>query len=304
METKLLSSIKRAFTLGWKNFSREMGLSFVAIFVLMIAITIAVFIFLIRGVSNLIIENIEKKADITVDFQLTVPEERIFEIRDELSEKFDLNSVDYISRESAKTAFIQKFGSKDAVMESLEEIGNPFPASLKIQANENYTYQQISKLLEESYLDVVYNIDYYNREEVITGIFAVTEGSRKVGIGLSIIIGIVAIMLVYNTIKLAIYNQRDEIRIMRLVGSSNSFIQSSFIVQGLLVGVVGALCSFIFLMFLAVFIPQTYIATLEINLYEYFFSVLPIIILIQLITGVVLGALSSIIATAKYLNNF
>jgi cell division transport system permease protein len=301
MKTKILSSFKRACALGWKNFSREKGLSFVASFVLMIAITLAVSIFLIRGVANIIIEDIEEKADITIDFEVTVPEERIFEVRDEILEKFEVNDTEYVSREEAKTAFIQKFGNRAAVMESLEELGNPFSASLNIKASDSYTYQQISGFLEENHADIIYNIDFYHREEVIAGIFAITENARKIGFGVSIVLGIIAIMLVYNTIKLAIYGLKDEIHVMRLVGSSNLFIQGSFIVQGVLLGLASAFGSFTLLVIVGLFIPQTYNITFEVNLYQYFASVLPLIVLMQFAIGIVLGVLSSIIATAKYL---
>ncbi len=298
---KNMVSLKRAFRLGWKNFYRESGLSFVSVFVVMIVIVIASSLFLIRGVAEVIIKEVEEKADVTIDFQLAVPEERILEVREEIKEEFEVNGIEYTSREDAKTAFIQRFGDRGAVMESLEEVGNPFPASLNIKADDPYIYRQIADFLEENYSDLVYNIDFYHREDVIAGIFNITENIRKGGIIVGIVLGIVAILLVYNTIKLAIYGLREEIRVMRLVGSSNLFIQSSFIVQGAILGCVAAVTSFLLVFFLGFFIPQTYNVTLEINLREYFSEMLLMVFLFQLAIGVLLGVVSSLIATCKYL---
>jgi cell division transport system permease protein len=302
MRNKTLTSIQRAFRLAWKNFYREGGLSFVSVFVLMVVITISASLFLIGGVADIIIKDIEEKADVTVDFQLSVPEERIFEVKDEIAEVFQINGMEYISREEAKTTFIQRFSNRPAVMESLEEVGNPFPASINIKADDPYIYRQIASYLEEKYSELIYNIDFYHREEVISGIFSITESIRKGGIIVGVILAMIAILLVYNTIKLAIYGLREEIRVMKLVGSSNLFIQSSFIIQGTILGLIAAVSSFILLFLMGFLIPQTYNITIEVNLHQYFLGMLPTVILMQIAIGVFLGVLSSLIATRKYLN--
>ncbi len=301
MKNKTITSIKRAFRLAWKNLYRESGLSFVSVLVLIIVIMLTVSLFLVSGVVEIIIKDIEQKADITIDFQIAVPEERIFEVREEIKEEFEVNGMEYTSREEAKTQFIQRFGDRPAVMESLEEVGNPFPASLNIMANDPYVYRQIADFLEKNHAEIIYSIDFYHREEVIAGIFSITESVRKGGITIGIILGIVAILLVYNTIKLAIYGLREEIRVMRLVGSSNRFIQSSFIIQGAILGGIAAFISFVLLFLLGFLIPQSYNITLEVNLHQYFLGMLPMILLIQFVVGITLGVVSSSIATGKYL---
>lgn len=302
MKNKTLTSIKRAFRLAWKNFYRETGLSFVSVFVLIVVIMLSTSLFLLGGVADIIIKDIEEKADVTVDFQLSVPEERIFEIKDEITEVFEVNGMQYTSREEAKTLFIQRFGNRPAVMESLEEVGNPFPASINIKADDPYIYKQIAEYLNANYGELIYNIDFYHREEVIAGIFNITENIRKGGIIIGIVLAIVAILLVYNTIKLAIYGLREEIRVMNLVGSSNLFIQSSFIMQGIIIGVIAALSSSILFFLLGFLIPQTYNITIEVNLHQYFLGMFSTVILMQLTIGIFLGVFSSLIATRKYLS--
>lgn len=302
MRNKTLTSIQRASRLAWKNFYREGGLSFVSVFVLMVVITISASLFLIGGVADIVIKDIEEKADVTVDFQISVPEERILEVKDEIAEVFQINGMEYISREEAKTAFIRRFSNRPAVMESLEEVGNPFSASINIKADNPYIYRQIATYLEENYSELIYNIDFYHREEVISGIFSITESIRKGGIIVGIILAIIAILLVYNTIKLAIYGLREEIKVMKLVGSSDLFIQSSFIIQGTILGLIAAISSFILLFLMGFLIPQTYNITIEVNLHQYFLGMLPTVILMQIAIGVFLGVFSSLIATRRYLN--
>ena len=137
---------------------------------------------------------------------------------------------------------------------------------------------------------------------MISGIFSITESIRKGGIIVGIILAIIAILLVYNTIKLAIYGLREEIKVMKLVGSSNLFIQSSFIIQGTILGLIAAISSFILLFLMGFLIPQTYNITIEVNLHQYFLGMLPTVILMQIAIGVFLGVFSSLIATRRYLN--
>ncbi len=301
MKKRFINSTRRALRLGWKNFYRESGLSFVAVFVLMITISIDVLLFLLSGVVEIIISDIEQKADITIDFQTTIPEERILELKEDLEDNFEVNNIEYISRDEAMTIFIQRFGDRRSLMESLEEVDNPFPASLNISADDSFVYREIADYLERDHGGMIYSIDFANREEIIAGIFTATENIRRGGLIVAIILSIVAISLVYNTIKLAIYGLREEIKVMRLVGSSNLFIRSSFIVQGALVGCFAAFTSLVALSLLGFLIPQTYNITLEVNLYEYFLEMLPIVVALQFAIGFLMGVGSSLVVVGRYL---
>lgn len=303
MKEKFLISLKRAARIGWKNFYRESALSIVAVFVLLITVMLASSLFLVNEVAEAIISDVEEKADVTIDFQIGVPEERILEVRDLIEDDFEVSSTEYISRERAKTEFIERFGDRPEVMESLEEVGNPFPASLNIRAQDPYVYQQIADFMEDEYSDLVYNVDFYHREDVIEGIFGITESIRRGGLITSLVLGAVAILLVYNTIKLAIYGLREEIKVMKLVGSSNLFIQGSFIIQGAIMGAVAGMLSFVLLFLVSTIFPHPFGFTLEVSVYEQFLRMAPFLALVQLGLGVLLGVISSSIATAKYLKD-
>ncbi len=301
MKGDFLISLKRAALLGWKNFYRESGLSFVAVFVLIVMIMLVSSLFLLSGIADALIRDVEGKADATIDFEIGVPEERIFEVQKEIEDNFEVNETEYISREQARVSFVERFGDRPEVMESLEEVGNPFPASVNIRADDPYVYRQISEFAEEEHGDLVYNVDFYNREEVIEGIFSITESMRRGGIITGTVLGILAILLVYNTIKLAIYSLREEIRVMRLVGSSNFFIQGSFVIQGAITGAMAGAISFVLLFLLSVLVPQPFNLTIEVSFYEQFLQMATFIALLQFGMGIFLGVFSSLIATSKYL---
>jgi cell division transport system permease protein len=301
MKNHFLNSFKRMFRLGWDNFYREKGISFVAVFVLTVVIVMATSIFIVGAITEDIINSVKEKADITIDFQLSVSEDEILEVQKEIEDNFEVTSIEYTSKEEAKTAFIRRFGDRASVMESLEEVGNPFPSSLSIKADDPYIYQQVSDLLENKYSAIVDSVDFYHRQEVIEGIFSLTDNARKVGVVLVTIMGLISVLLVYNTVKLAIYEMREEIRVMRLVGASNAFIQGSFIIQGVLMGLVAAVLSFFLLFPGGYMIVSPYDIAVDVDINRYVFEMMPLIIIIHLGTGIILGVLSSLIASNKHL---
>jgi cell division transport system permease protein len=301
MKNNFLNSFKRMLRLGWDNFYREKGISFVAVFVLTVVIIMATSFFIVGAITEDIINSVKEKADITIDFQLSASEEEILEVQEEIERAFEITSIKYTSKEEAKTAFIRTFGDRASVMESLEEVGNPFPSSLSIKADDPYIYQQVSDLLESNYPAIVDTVDFYHRQEVIEGIFSFTDNARKVGLVLVVIMGIISILLVYNTVKLAIYEMREEIRVMKLVGSSNAFIQGSFIVQGVLMGLSAAVLSFILLFPGGYLLVSPYDISIDVDINRYVFEMMPLIVIIHLGTGIVLGVLSSLIAANRYL---
>jgi cell division transport system permease protein len=301
MKNHFLNSFKRMFRLGWDNFYREKGISFVAVFVLTVVIVMATSIFIVGAITEDIINSVKEKADITIDFQLSVSEDEILEVQKEIEDNFEVTSIKYTSKEEAKTAFMRRFSDRASVMESLEEVGNPFPSSLSIKADDPYIYQQVSDLLENKYSAIVDSVDFYHRQEVIEGIFSLTDNARKVGVVLVTIMGVISVLLVYNTVKLAIYEMREEIRVMRLVGASNAFIQGSFIIQGVLMGLVAAVLSFFLLFPGGYMIVSPYDIAVDVDINRYVFEMMPLIIIIHLGTGIILGVLSSLIASNKHL---
>jgi cell division transport system permease protein len=301
MKNQFLNSFKRMLRLGWNNFYREKGISFVAVFVLTVVIIMTSSIFIVGAVTEDIINNVREKADITIDFKLSASEEDILEVEKEIESSFQVTEIKYTSKEDAKIAFIRRFGDRPSVMESLEEVGNPFPSSLSIKADDTYIYQQVSNLLESNYSEIIDNIDFYHRQEVIEGIFSFTENARKIGLVFIVVLGVISVLLVYNTVKLAIYEMREEIRVMRLVGASNAFIQGSFIIQGLLMGFSAAVLSFILLFPGGYFLVSPYDISIDFDINRYIFEMMSLIIIIHIGTGVVLGVLSSLIAANKHL---
>ena len=299
----MLISLKRIIRSGWLNFSRNSGLSLATIFIMVMTISLVTSLFLFRDISQFLISGLEEKIDISVYFKEAVQEEDILRFREEINKIPEVKNVEYVSREAALERFTQRYKDNQVIMESLGEVGNPLLASLNIKAWEPSQYITVTNFLEtSSYKNLIDKVDYYQRKPVIERIFSITSAINKTGIGFSLILAIVAILVAFNTIRLAIYNSKEEISFMRLVGASNWFIRGPFLVQGAISGFAAVIITLLIfsgaLFFLS---PKLEILFPGLNIFNSFTGNLGILFLIQIFTGVGLGVVSSIIAIRKYL---
>jgi len=303
----MFTSIKRIFKSGWQSFSRDGDIAAANIFIMTMTILLATSLFLFKDISQILISAIREKADISVYFKTAAQEEDILNIQEELSKIPEVKDVEYVSKEKALEDFIQRHKDNQVLMGSLEEVGgNPFLAALNVRAFEASQYQAVVNFLdatlEPTYQNLIEKVDYYQRKPVIERIFALTSGAGKVGISLSIVLAIVAILVAFNTIRLAILNQAEEIKIQRLVGASNWFIRGPFLVQGAISGIISTLISLLIFALICWFLgPKIEFLFSGLNVWKFFTGNFFTIILIQLSTGILLGAISSSIAIRKYL---
>ncbi|MBZ9571799.1 ABC transporter permease [Patescibacteria group bacterium] len=295
--------IKRIFKSGWLNFKRNSGLSLATIFIMLIVISLATSLFISQKATRFLILSLQEKVDISVYFKEDSPEEDILELKDEISKIPEVKNIEYVSRTEALERFTQRHKDNPLLMASLVEVENPFLAALNIKAWEATQYGIVANFLEDnSSENLIEKVDYYQRKPVIERIFSITSGINKAGIGASLIFGILAILIAFNTIKLAIYNSREEIEIQRLVGASNRFIRGPFLIQGVISGFLATLiCLLIFLPLCYFLSPKLEILIPGLNIYSFFVSNFWTLLLIQILTGIGLGVISSIIAIRRYL---
>jgi len=300
----MLNSFKRIVKTGFKSFSRNIGLSVATIFIMVMVTSLITMLFLINPVSKILIDNIEKKVDISVYFKDDAIDSDIMRIKSEISRAHEVKEVEYISKEEALRVFIDRHKDDPILIESLTEIEyNPFLASLSIKTWELSQYKQIASLLEDSsFQGLIDNVDYYQRRTVIEKVFSLTDGINKVGLFFSIILGIIAVLISFNSIRIAIHNSSQEISTMKLVGAPNSFIRGPFLIQGIIVGFIAALITLLITFGLSYgFNEKIKTIAPDINMFSIFMSNFFLLFLIQLATGIGLGIISSYIAIRKYL---
>lgn len=300
----MTNSIKRIIKASWINFWRQGGLTFATCFVLVMAISLVGFLFLLNDLNNYAVSSLQDKVDISVYFKKDSQEEDILKIKDEVAKIPEVKSVEYISKDEALENFTRKHQNDYVLIESIAEIGeNPLLASLNIKAWQFDQYEKVSDFLAGLGQDsIIEKVDYFQRRPIIERVSMLTGAMRTTGIVVSIILSIVAILITFNTIRLAILNQKDEIGIQRLVGASDWFIRGPFLVQGTIAGIFAAGISLLlFALFCWILSPKIEFLFSDLNLFKIFISNLWILFLLQMATGIFLGVVSSLIAIRKYL---
>jgi len=300
----MFNSLKRIIGLGWQNLVRDGGIAVANVFIIMVPILLTSALFVLKDVSDFLVNELESKADISIYFNESVSRDDILKAEDEIRAIPGIGQLDYISKEDALTAFTKRHENDPMLIESLQEVNdNPFLPVLNVTAASTSQYEQVATLLSgEQYKDMVNKINYSEKKAVIEKIFAITDGAQKVSLALFGLLGIISVMVTFNTVRMAILSRGVEVGIQRLVGAARWFIRGQFLVEGLIFGVLGALFS-LFVTMVACWYLNPVIATIlpGMNIWDNLMSNLWVLFGIQLAIGAGLGIFSSLIAVGRYL---
>lgn len=300
----MLLIIGRTIKEAFNNFTRNGWLSLAAVTVMFLSVFVIGALFVMVVASNGVLKDIQNRMNISIYFKPDVAQERITEIKNELSGYAEIQSVEYISKEQALEIFKKNNANVPDVINSLDELGgNPLLASLVVKANNSSQYDSIAKYVADaSFKSDISKINYGKNKEIIDRLNSIIAQIKKTGlIVVAVFVGI-SILIIFNTIRITIYTHKSEIEVMRLVGASNTFIRLPFIFEGIIYGLIAVVLSssIIFLM-VKFLVPRISNAILAQSIQSSFMSDLWIFLLVQLLAGVVLGVISSAIAVRKYL---
>lgn len=301
--------LQRVLKSGWINFRRNGLVSYAAVLVTTITLTVATGIFLFQGVLQHAISDVQQKVDIAVYFSVDAPEEQILSLQDTLQKLPEVSYVEYNSADQQVLAFRDRHADDYLTLQALDELGdNPFGGAMLIKAKDSTQYESIARVLEgdndiaRTHASIIERINYSQNKVVIDRLNSLIHNVRTLGSIVTAILALISIVIVFTTVRLTIYIAKEEIGIMRLVGASSAYVRAPFIVGGILYGV------FAFCIVTALCILMTYVLNAQVgkligfDLYGYylshFFSIGGSVLLI----GIGLGAISSFLAVRRYLN--
>lgn len=283
---------------GTTNLVRNKWLTVISLLSVMVTLFIVgVFSLLIFNVNH-ITKNIEDDVEAVVYLNLDITKEEKADLEKAFNEINYVKEVRYVDKKDGLQNLISDLGEYGAAFESLKE-DNPLNDTFVLKPNNPDDIEKLSKELES--LKGIERVDY--GKDVVDVLFKITNTVRTIGLLLIIGLIITALLLISNTIKTSIDVRREEIKIMRLVGASNGYIRSPFIVEGLLIGLIGALVPLI-----VIFLGYSYIFNYynELNTVEFMNilsagQVIPIVVLIVLGTSLLIGGIGSFLSIRKHL---
>lgn len=304
----MITGIRRVVKAGFVGFWRNAYVSLASIFVLTVALFVIGATLFIDQLLATSLQTLQSKVDINVYFVPDAAAEEIERIRTAVEALPDVVAVTYTSREEALAQYRANNQNDVISLQALEELDeNPLGANIAIQARETSQYENIARFLEEQreltqqQSPVIDEVNYTRNRESIDTLTTIIEATERASLVVMGILLIAAVLITFNTIRLAIYTSREEIAIMRLVGASNMFIRGPFMLQGMMYGFVAGVLSLLMFYPLLVWLGPRTEAFFELNLFDYYIMNFGMIFGILVGIGIVLGLVSSTLAVARYL---
>ncbi len=294
----------RGVKAGIKNFFRNGWLSVATISIIVLTLFLINIVFLITVVSNRTLENVQDKIDVSLYLKAEADDSAIKSLEEDIRKIAGVKDLNFISKEVALQDFKEKHKDDEIILKSIEELGNPLQPSFSIKMENPEEYQRVFQKIKE--LDVkglTSDIDYYSQKKpVVEKLSSITKSIRKVGIFVVLIFATIAVLVTFNSVRLTMHNYRREVEIMKLVGAGHWFIRLPFIVEGMLYGFFSAWISILIFYPLIYFLSPYLNRAVEVmDIVQYLNENAIKIVAIQLLSGIFLGALSSLIAIRKYL---
>ena len=300
-------SLGRIFKFALQSFLRNFWLSFVTTIILILTLLLINLSLTLNLFADTAIETVKERIDVTIYFTDEASEKEVLDIKDRLLGMATVQEVEYVSKEEAWQDFIERHQDDPILSESIDEVDNPLPSSLVIQARKLSDYPEILTTLDDpSYDDLIEDKDkdFEETQQVIARLNHIATRLQQAGFGLAGLFILIALIVVYNTLSIMIYTHREEISIMRLVGATAWFIRGPFIMETLIYAVIASLGALaIFYPALSVTAPyiNSFFAGYDINIMSYINSHLVMIFGVELLVALLVSAISSSAAIGKYL---
>ncbi len=303
-------SLKRIIRTGFVNFWRNGFISTSSVVVMTITLFVIGSLIFINEMLDSSLELLKDKVDINAYFVIDAPEESMLAVKTTLEQLDEVKTVTYTSREEAETRFRERHKDDEIEIQALDELGtNPLLASLSIKAKDPAHYERIAEFLQsdESTISkdgvpIVAKVNFNDNKTAIEKLQSVIKAIETAGLAISLALMGVSVVIVFNTIRMTIYISREEIAVMRLVGASDAYIRGPFVFSGVMTGIISATITLIAFYPLAIWLgPGTQAFFGDFNLFLYYTQNFGRILLIVMLTGILLGGISSFLAVKKYL---
>ena len=304
-----LITLERILKNGVISFGRNIWLAIAAIAMMGITLTILLFATVASATFNHTISDLTSHIDVSVYLKDTVTVPQRDQLVKDLKNIDNVKSVTYISKDEVLKRYQQQNANNPLLLSAISQTDNPLSAELHIKPKDPNKLDSIKSFLDKPATAAIqadptsYSGD---RKAAIDKITKATHFFQEAGVvGIAVFI-IISMLIIFNTIRMAIFNRRDELVIMRLLGASTWFIRGPFVVETMLYGAVAAAISLIICAGLFAVASSTLQASsfglLDISYSNHYFRQhLGAILTIQLMVGIIIGAASSAIATRRYL---
>ncbi|KAA5808464.1 permease-like cell division protein FtsX [Thermoanaerobacterium thermosaccharolyticum] len=247
----------------------------------------------VDSMANQVESQLELKAFINDSYDMS----KVTKVGDEIKEINGVKSITFESKKDALNNFKKQLGDKSYLVNGLEN-DNPMPQSFIVKVTDANMMKQVSEEIKK--IDGVTQVSY--GQDVVDKLLGIIKIIRIVGLCVILILFIISVVIISNTIKLGVFARRREINIMKYIGATDWFIRWPFLVEGIVLGLVGSILAIVILGLI-----YGYAADL-VNNKLIIFTLLPVgnvlreSLMYFLAMGSLIGALGSGISIKRFLN--
>lgn len=294
---------------GVNNFSRNTWLTVAATAVMTITLLIIFVTMVARGTLASSVDVIRDNVDMSVYVKTDISEEDITKIEEDLRDLKTVRGVEYISPEKARQEFARKNQDSPSTLNALNESSNRNPGTFRVKLVDINNTSELKKFVETN--DTFKKNIAPNRPPSFAGDRKVAIESiggwvafaDKAGIVGSIVFVGISSLIIFNTIRMAIFNRKDEIEMMKLIGADKSFIRGPFIVEAVVYGVIAAMIA-TGLGILGLLSAKEGLVEAGVAIeptVDFVLMYLGFVLLGMMLLGALIGIVSSLLATRRYL---
>ncbi len=303
-------TFRRVLGYGVSNLTRNAWLTVAATAIMTITLIIIFMTVAARTVLVDTASQVRDRIDVSIYLRTDTTEKQVDQVEMAIKKLKSVKSVNRTSPTEAKKEFVNQHINDKEIIEALNDADNMFPWTIRVKvANINDTSELQSLVKNDSQIKQVIDPDNApsfesDKAQAASVIGKWVRYAEKFGIGATILFTAVSILIVFNTIRMAIFSRKDEIHMMKLIGADKSFIRGPFIVEAVFYGVIAAIIAMITGIGI-LFAAKDGLESngIEVGSVMGFVTNYALVTLIALMAiGALIGTISSLLATRRYLN--
>lgn len=293
---------------GVNNFSHNAWLTIAATAVMTITLLIVFATLAARNTLVTTVDDIKDKVDMSIYLKNDVTDEDVRTITDDMDDLETVTNVTYVSPEQAREAFAEQNSDNANALSALNEATNKFSGTLRVKLVDINDTTELANFVKTNQT-VKDNIDPSRepsfageRKNAIEGIARSVVFADRAGLIATVVFVVISSLIVFNTIRMAIFNRRDEIEMMKLIGADKNFIRGPFIVEAVVYGFIAAILATALGTAGLYWLNGKVIEGVQIEpTLRFVTTYIGFVALGMIVLGALIGVISSLLATRRYL---
>lgn len=294
---------------GVNNFSRNTWLTVAATAIMTVTLLIILTAVTARLALADTVADIRKKVDMSIYLESDTKQSQVDEVIKELRTLESVESVTYVTPEQARDEYAEANKKNPKILKALNESIAAFPGALRVNikdindTSELQNFVKTNKTLKK-YIDESREPSFSGPlRDAIQNIGRTISFAEKLGLLLAAIFVVLSSLIVFNTIRMAIFSRKEEIQMMKLIGADKSFIRGPFVVEAVVYGFIAAVIAFALELLIVISVQDKLESYgLAVNgVVTVLVMYAPFVLLGTIVVGATIGVISSLLATRKYL---